>query len=360
MNKLKNIYENQTILYIEKDLKKHEEVVVFLKNNFLDVYQASDGLDGIKQFIRKKPNVVLTDLELDKKNGIEMIADMKQIDSEVKIIVLSSKNEEYELLQNLDMGLVDLLLKPFEEKSLTESLHKMVPADYEKVDYKCIRDLENIFKTKEKINISNNYKGITIQNSTEIISLRKNNFIVNVPITQVIASKYEKHSIFYIEKINKYIFVSLKEIDIKKGTLLFTNPKYIPYKQRDNTTSRVTVDKSFKATAFVSKKHTEFEVLNISFNSASLQINSYLDIKVENSFDFTFGFDINGPSSMINEKKFTKIFAKGKVQRVEQTSTGLSIVILLDIQKSSQNMFRKYLKQREMEIIQELKKRMRG
>lgn len=360
MNKLKSIYENQTILYIEKDPKKNEELVVFLKNNFLDLYQASDGLDGIKQFIRKKPNIVLTDLALDKKNGIEMIADMKQLDSEVKIIVLSSKNEEYELLQNIDMGLVDVLLKPFDPKTLSDSFLKIVPADDQKIDYKCINDLNTLCKTKEKINISNSYKGITIQNSTEILFLEKNNFLVSVPITQVIASKYEKHTILYIPNTNKYIFASLKEINIKKGTLLLTHPKYISYKQRDNTTSRVTVDKSFKATAFVAKKHIEFEVLNISFNSASLQINTFLDIKVNDSFDFTFGFDINGPSSMINEKKFTKIFAKAKVQRVEQLSTGMNVVVLLEIQKSSQNMFRKYLKQREMEIIQELKKRMRG
>ena len=60
------------------------------------------------------------------------------------------------------------------------------------------------------------------------------------------------------------------------------------------------------------------------------------------------------------EKKFTKIFAKAKVIRIDKNKSNTNIIVLLDIQKAGQNTFKKYLQQREMETIHEFKNKLRA
>lgn len=409
LNKLRDKASQKTILYIDSDKALQKNFGIYLNKTFKSLYQAYDGLDGLKQFKAKKPDIIVTDLELDNLDAIEMIVDIQDCSDDVIIITVSKSCENYDLLQTLDMGLDAMILKPIsfaqliikmleilpeppkpkiipkKEIQKPKSVEKKVEKEIEKpVEKKpevktiitkevkketiktkepiqsCIDDIKKLITNKSEVVFINAYKGITIQNKGELLNCIANTLKVKATIPQLIALKYEKHTVIEVNKSNSYILADLVNIDLKTSMATLQSPRYIEYKERDKLSSRILSDKSFKASIYHNNIHIDFTTTFISYGSAVFYIKELdFSMQVGTTFDVTLGFELNSPSSMIKEKKFTKIFSKGKVLRIDSLSHGMNIVVALDIQKSGQSTFRKYLQQREMEIIHELKKRLR-
>lgn len=115
-----------SVLYVESDATLQKEISIHLKKIFSKVYQAFDALEGLNQCKKNKPDIVLTDLNLSKKNAFEMIVDMQDLDSKISIIVLSDKNSDFELLETLDLGIIALLQKPLQLSNLNRALQKVI------------------------------------------------------------------------------------------------------------------------------------------------------------------------------------------------------------------------------------------
>jgi len=441
LNKLKEVANDKSILYIDGDKVLQKNFSVYFQKTFKLFFQAFDAKEGLEVFKKNKPDIVITELDLDVIDAIEMLTDIKDIDEKVIIISLSKEDSEnYELLQNLDMGLNKILLKPVNFANLASTIIDILPkpqkkkitpkktipkpttiiqpkptktkttntikkdpiqtkptkkepvekvekidlkkikpkekSDLKKIDKKqvqapqakkqktiesCMDDIKELCDEKTTVMVLNAYKGISIQNSAELISCDNKTLKAKVSIAQILSIKYENHAVFYIDKIKKHILAELLSIDIKNSTVKFKNPRYIPYKQRNKTYSRILVDKSFKASMYLNNTHVDFVPSYVSFNSAVFYTdNISLAIEVGSGFDITLGFDLIGPNKMISERKFTKIFAHGEVIRVDPYKEGINIIIKLDVKKAGQNVFKKYLQQRELEIVKELKKRLRS
>ena len=88
-------------------VEDHELTRFGLKTTFEDVdyidviYEASSGEDAIEIFKNNKIDVVIMDLGLPKMNGIETTQAIHSVDSDAKIVVLTSHNDEKEVL-NID------------------------------------------------------------------------------------------------------------------------------------------------------------------------------------------------------------------------------------------------------------------
>jgi DNA-binding response OmpR family regulator len=394
LNSLKKVNADISVLYIEKNQKLQEKISQHLKQIFPTVYQATNGLDAMVIFNTIKPNIVMLDLALEKMDAIELIVDMQQLNPASNIIVLSEYNENFKLLESIDMGLYDMIKKPINLHKLNFTLKKListlVPKEVKpkvvvqpikKEKQPIVKDIikqkpiEQKVKTRQnipslncvdilkqhlnkKVEMINTYKGVLLQNSCVVKYCEENMFKIEVPKTQLIASQYEKCTILKVD--DKYIYSFVLKVDIANNMLTLVKPKFIEYKDRSKLYNRVVVDKSFKATIFLNNKIIEFDVKYISFNSTSLYTtNSDITVKIGDKLDLTLGFDLKSPSSIIKEKKFTKIFTKAEVMRIDKVSNGINIIVILDIQKSGQNIFKKYLQNREMEIITEFKKRLR-
>ncbi|RLA80345.1 MAG: hypothetical protein DRG78_11165 [Epsilonproteobacteria bacterium] len=401
LNSLKKIADKSSILYIEQDKTLQSKIGNHLKQIFTNVYQAYDGLDGMQQYIKNKPSIVILDLSLKKTDAIELIVDIQEIDENLNIIVTGIDNDNYKLLQTLDMGLSEIILKPLNLNKLNFIIKnilikiapkkqpkvqlkpqiKPIPKIIEKpiikktvepkkekpqikpipkVDINCFGELKKLVKNKIQIEFTNTYKGILIQNIGTVENCTDNMFQIKVSQTQMVSAKYQKFIILKLSNINKYIYAIVLKTNIKDKIITLVKPKFIDFKPRNKLFNRVVVDKSFKTNIFLNNTIKEFEVKYISYTSTVLFIdNSNINVKVDDKLDLTLGFDIGSPSSIIKEKKFTKIFSKAKVIRVDPYQNGINIVVLLDVQKAGQNTFKKYLQQREMEIIHEFKNRLR-
>ena len=358
LTQLKQLSPALSILYVEDDLHLQNKLLHHLKHLFAKFFQAYDGTDGFDQYIKEKPNLIITDLTLSRKNSFEMIMDIKEIDESIDIIVLSEIDDNFELLESLDIRNIHLLIKPLNLTTLYQVLTKIVLTNFqESISKKCKIFFNSIVTNKYTLQCFNNYKGIVLHNEANLLFYKDNMLKIKVNHTQSIAALYEKQII--LNHGNIYILCKLIDINEKLFILTLNDPQIIQYNKREHFNKRIIADQNFKTTINFKNTLIEMEAFDISLNFITLKNSQDLELQISDTINLTIGFEIDGPSSLVIEKKFVKIFAKGKIVRVDTFATYQKIVVALEVKKAGQNVFKNYLQQREIAIINELKRKIK-
>ncbi|MDD5156882.1 response regulator [Sulfurimonas sp.] len=119
-----------------KDLKvllveDEENITRLLKDaigeNFHSFIIAKDGLEGIALFKKRRPDIVITDIEMPNLSGLEMARELKQIDPNIVIIMLSAFSEKEKFLSAIDVGVSKYFMKPFEPDDILEYIEQIIP-----------------------------------------------------------------------------------------------------------------------------------------------------------------------------------------------------------------------------------------
>ena len=82
--------------------------------------EAADGEAAVRIVLERKPDVVLMDLVLPVKSGIEAVEEILSVASGVRIVACSTMNQEAMVLKALSVGCCDYISKPFEAKRLLQ------------------------------------------------------------------------------------------------------------------------------------------------------------------------------------------------------------------------------------------------
>jgi DNA-binding response OmpR family regulator len=103
----------EKILIIEDE----KDLVTGLKFNLearnYKVITAYNGEDGYDLALKEKPELVLLDIMLPRKNGYEVCREVKQKLPNIPIIMLTAKSQESDIVAGLDIGADDYITKPF-------------------------------------------------------------------------------------------------------------------------------------------------------------------------------------------------------------------------------------------------------
>lgn len=117
------------ILVIDDDPQVRTLLCEVLQTNGYYVETATDGEQGIEKFIRDKQDLVITDIVMPKKEGIETILDLKRLSSDIKILAISGGNAGYSqnYLTIAEMiGSDCTLQKPFTNQELLTTVNKIL------------------------------------------------------------------------------------------------------------------------------------------------------------------------------------------------------------------------------------------
>lgn len=118
------------ILIIEDDDQIRTLIKKMLENETdYDVVEAADGNQGIRQFKTHNPDLVITDIIMPDKEGIETIKDLRKEHSEVKIIAISGGGRigPYDYLDLAKrLGAQKVFEKPFDLKELLMAVNELL------------------------------------------------------------------------------------------------------------------------------------------------------------------------------------------------------------------------------------------
>lgn len=170
-----------TLLFIEDEVMIRRMAIAFLKPYFSEIYEAKDGEEGLELYGKFKPDIIITDIEMPRLNGLEFCRIIRKEDKNTPIIINTAYITTEYLLEAVQLNLINYLPKPIEEEALFSAL-TLCFGHIERNNPSIVKinktdsfDLLNqtLFKNNELVSLTNNQRKflfILIKNKGRIVS----------------------------------------------------------------------------------------------------------------------------------------------------------------------------------------------
>jgi len=111
---------SKRVLVVEDEADIRRLVSIKLKGAGYDVSTASDGEEGLAVAIRDKPDLLVSDVMMPKKDGYTMVREVREaLGSEAPaVIMLTARGQDSDVATGLDSGADDYIVKPFAPREL--------------------------------------------------------------------------------------------------------------------------------------------------------------------------------------------------------------------------------------------------
>ena len=152
------------ILVCDDDKEIVKAIGIYLTKEGYNVFKAYDGNECLEILQKNKVQLVILDIMMPKKDGIETINEIREKYS-IPVIMLSAKSEDEDKIKGLDMGADDYVTKPFNPQELIARVNSLLRR-YTKLGSAVEEEEENIFRVGD-LEIDDNLKQVKI-NDQEI------------------------------------------------------------------------------------------------------------------------------------------------------------------------------------------------
>jgi PAS domain S-box-containing protein len=140
------------VLVVEDNPDMNRFVVQCLSSHY-DVDSAFDGREGLQKARHFRPALVVSDIMMPVVSGVEMIAEMRKVPElqAMPILLLSAKADEELMIQLLNDGAQDFIVKPFSERELVVRVRNLVAAELTRAQVSGLRDVaESASRAKDE------------------------------------------------------------------------------------------------------------------------------------------------------------------------------------------------------------------
>lgn len=96
------------------------------KNGYTDIVEAADGEIACNLYNSEKPDLVIMDITMPNKTGIEALRDIKAADPSAKIIMCSAMGQEAMVVEAIKLGALDFIVKPFKPERIIQAVSKVL------------------------------------------------------------------------------------------------------------------------------------------------------------------------------------------------------------------------------------------
>ncbi len=150
-----NLEESRNSILIVEDNSDMRNYIASCFINRYEIYQAQNGQEGYDIAIEELPDLIITDVVMPIRNGIEMCRLLKNSPEtkHIPIIILTAKSDSEDVFKGLKHGVVDYITKPFHNQTLVlkvRNLLSLQKKQKEKYSKELVsRSLDVVFKEKE-------------------------------------------------------------------------------------------------------------------------------------------------------------------------------------------------------------------
>jgi two-component system, OmpR family, response regulator VanR len=164
---------NYNILFIEDEQALREVFCDILNKIYKKIYEASNGLEALEIFQNNKVDIVVTDINMPNMDGLAFLKELRKIDKNCKIIILTAHTNVDYLLDATELNITKYLIKPIDVEQLLEALEI---AEEQTKNFEVLR--KDIFEIKDGY-VWNFSKKALFLNTNEIKLTKKEKLILN-------------------------------------------------------------------------------------------------------------------------------------------------------------------------------------
>lgn len=143
------------VLVVEDDFQLREAVCETLQLAGFEVDSAEDGVKALKKFENREPNLVVTDLQMDAMDGMELITQLKAKTPSLPIVMVTAHGSVKKAVEAMQAGASDFLLKPFQAEVLLEMVVRLLEStDQQPVGREiCVEDAasQRLYRIAKKV-----------------------------------------------------------------------------------------------------------------------------------------------------------------------------------------------------------------
>jgi len=101
---------------------------IILKEPFQLAGEASNGREAVELYRQLKPDLVTMDIVMPEMDGIEAVREIRSFDPEAKIVMVSAMGQQSMVIDAIQAGARDFIIKPFQPPRVQEALKRVVGA----------------------------------------------------------------------------------------------------------------------------------------------------------------------------------------------------------------------------------------
>ena len=131
----KDLFKDIRLLYVEDDLMTQEEISFFLKKYVKELIVAKNGEEGLALFLEHNPDMIITDIQMPKMNGLEMSKKILEINPNIPIAITTAYSDSEYLMKAIELGIDKYILKPLHLSELLAVIQKGLHLECEASKY---------------------------------------------------------------------------------------------------------------------------------------------------------------------------------------------------------------------------------
>jgi two-component system chemotaxis response regulator CheY len=119
---------SKKILVVDDSAVFRKVITMNLKHAGYEVIEATDGVDALEKIKSNKPNLVISDVNMPKMDGLTFVLKVRE-DEENKflpIIMLTTESQEEKKRKGMEAGAKAWLVKPFSPEQLLSAVSKLI------------------------------------------------------------------------------------------------------------------------------------------------------------------------------------------------------------------------------------------
>lgn len=99
---------------------------ILSKNGYNVAGEAENGLKAVEKFKELSPDLVLMDITMPEMDGIVALKEIKKLDAGAKVIMCSAMGQQAMVIESIQAGAKDFIVKPFQQDRVLEAVKKVV------------------------------------------------------------------------------------------------------------------------------------------------------------------------------------------------------------------------------------------